>query len=47
MLKAIRKGKMEIIPFFLGKVMKGMDYFFPKSLERAMVFFAEHPGVFK
>lgn len=47
MLKAIRKGKMEIIPFFLGKVMKGMDYFFPKSLERAMVFFSEHPGVFK
>lgn len=47
MLKAIRKGKMEIIPFFLGKVMKGMDYFFPKSLERAMVYFAEHPGVFK
>ncbi|MBQ9454316.1 MAG: SDR family NAD(P)-dependent oxidoreductase [Thermoguttaceae bacterium] len=47
MLKAIQKGKMEIIPFFLGKVMKGMDYFFPKSLERAMVFFSEHPGVFK
>ena len=47
MLKAIRKGKMEIIPFFLGKVMKWMDYFFPKSLERAMVFFAEHPGIFK
>ena len=47
MLKAIQKGKMEIIPFFLGKVVKGMDYFFPKSLERAMVFFSEHPGVFK
>jgi len=41
MLKAIRKGKMEIIPFFLGKVMHRLDFFFPKFLERAMVHYAE------
>lgn len=36
-LKAIRKGKMQIIPFFLGKVMYHLNHFAPRFLERAMV----------
>lgn len=43
-LKAIRKGKMEIIPFFLGRVMNRLNQFFPRFLESAMVFFEEKGG---
>ena len=41
-LRAIRKDKMEILPFFLGKVMFHLDHFCPRFLEKAMVYFEEH-----
>ncbi len=40
-LKAVQKGKFEIIPFFLGRVMHRMNFFFPRLLESAMVRFNE------
>ncbi len=40
-LKAVRKGKHQIIPFFLGRVMNRLNQFCPSFLDRAMVYFAE------
>ncbi|MBE6425671.1 MAG: SDR family NAD(P)-dependent oxidoreductase [Planctomycetaceae bacterium] len=40
-LRAIEKDKMEILPFFLGKVMFHLDHFCPRFLENAMVRYEE------
>lgn len=40
-LKAVKKGKFEIIPFFLGRVMHRLNFFCPRFLEAAMVRFNE------
>lgn len=40
-IRAIRKGKREIIPFFLGKVMNWMNKFCPGFLDRAMTWYSK------
>ena len=40
-LRAVCAGKREIIPFFLGKVLRFMDYHAPGILDRALMTYAE------
>lgn len=41
MVKAMKAGKREIIPFFFGHVIRFMDYFAPGIMENFMANFAE------
>ncbi|MDO4574192.1 MAG: SDR family NAD(P)-dependent oxidoreductase [Planctomycetia bacterium] len=40
-LRAIRRGKHEITPFFLGKVLRFLNNFCPRFIDRAMLWYAE------
>ncbi|MDO4550388.1 MAG: SDR family NAD(P)-dependent oxidoreductase [Planctomycetia bacterium] len=40
-ISAMKAGKREIIPFFLGKVLRATDYYIPNILENALAKYSE------
>lgn len=40
-IRAIERGKHEIIPFFLGKVLRFLNYHCPRFLDQAMVWYSK------